>query len=80
MYLAANVIGINCAAGMSELIRRDILDASGGLKAFSNYLAEDFFFAQAVLNSGHAIDISSQPAWQNSGIGGVAVFQSRITR
>ena len=26
MYLAANVIGINCAAGMSELIRKDILE------------------------------------------------------
>ena len=127
--------------------------ASGGLKAFGNYLAEDYFFAQvrntwylkcnlncnkrnilnvichlcnwmmslldmpnmclhtfiyyviaclkylegivgrviheqfnatpflqAVLNSGHSINISSQPAWQNSGNGGVSVFQSRITR
>jgi len=80
MYLAANVIGINCAAGMSELIKKDILEASGGLKAFGNYLAEDYFFAQAVLNSGHSINISSQPAWQNSGNGGVSVFQSRITR
>ena len=26
MYLAANVIGINCAAGMSELIKKDILE------------------------------------------------------
>ena len=37
-------------------------------------------FLQAVLNSGHSINISSQPAWQNSGNGGVSVFQSRITR
>jgi len=80
MYLAANVIGINCAAGMSELIKKDILEASGGLKAFGNYLAEDYFFAQAVLDSGHSINIAGQPAWQNSGIGGVSVFQGRITR
>ena len=39
-----------------------------------------YLFIQAVLNSGHSINISSQPAWQNSGNGGVSVFQGRITR
>lgn len=80
MYLVANILGINCAAGMSSLIRRDILESAGGLRAFSSYLAEDFFIAKEVLKSGHHIDISSQPALQNSGIGGVGVFQDRITR
>lgn len=80
MYLAANVLGINCAAGMSTLIRKDVLDAAGGLKAFSCYLAEDFFFAQAVQDAGLSLQISSQPAWQNSGEGGVVVLQNRLAR
>ena len=37
MYLLANAVGINCAIGMSELIRKHILDESGGLKVFAKY-------------------------------------------
>ena len=33
---------------MSALMRKELLDARGGFEAFGCYLAEDYFFAQAV--------------------------------
>ena len=33
---------------MSALMRKELLDNKGGFEAFGCYLAEDFFFAQAV--------------------------------
>ena len=45
-HLINDVINGNCAAGMSTLFRKDVLDEHGGLKKFSVYLAEDFFIAQ----------------------------------
>ena len=80
MYLLANAVGINCAIGMSELIRKHILDESGGLKVFGKYLAEDYFFAQTVLDSGYKLGMATQPAWQNSGLVGVSILQDRVTR
>lgn len=80
MYLAANLIGINCATGMSSLVRRDIIEAEGGLGTFGKYLAEDYFIAQAVQDRGLATVISSQPALQNAGDSSVVLFQNRITR
>lgn len=50
VYLTANVLGINCATGMSALMRKSVLDEAGGIKAFGCYLAEDYFFAQTFLN------------------------------
>ncbi|WAR23883.1 CEGT-like protein [Mya arenaria] len=52
MYLSANVLGINCAVGMSCLMRKPILEEAGGLHEFGQYLAEDFFIAQAFLDRG----------------------------
>ena len=46
--LFSDLFGINCATGMSALMRKELLDNKGGFEAFSCYLAEDFFFAQAV--------------------------------
>ena len=46
--LLSDLFGINCATGMSALMRKELLDNKGGFEAFSCYLAEDFFFAQAV--------------------------------
>ena len=66
--------------GMSFLVRKPILEAAGGLKEFGRYLAEDFFIAKSVLDSGMDMQISSQPALQNSGDGGVLLFQNRLTR
>lgn len=80
MYLAANFMGINCATGMSALMRKDILEAEGGLKAFGVYLAEDYFIAQAVQDRGMYTVICSQPALQNAGDSSIQLFQSRITR
>lgn len=50
MYLAINFFGINCVTGMSCLMRKNVIDESGGLKAFSHYIAEDYFLAQEFLN------------------------------
>ena len=80
MYLIADLIGANCHTGMSSLIRRDVLDSIGGLKEFGRYLAEDFFIAKAIIDAGWKMTISSQPAWQNSGVCDVTNFQLRLTR
>ncbi len=37
---------------MSALIRKDIIEAEGGLKTFGKYLAEDYFIAQAIQKRG----------------------------
>ena len=41
-------MGQNCANGMSWLIKRTYLEEVGGLAAFSDYLAEDFFIGKAL--------------------------------
>ena len=48
IIISSDLFGINCATGMSALMRKELLDKKGGFEAFSCYLAEDFFFAQAV--------------------------------
>lgn len=65
-YLTADLLSINCPTGMSALMRKHLLDEVGGIKAFGQYLAEDFFFAKSFTNRGWKISLSSQPAWQNS--------------
>jgi ceramide glucosyltransferase len=80
MYLAANFVGINCATGMSAMMRKDIIDGEGGLKTFGKYLAEDYFIALAVQNRGLYTVICSQPALQNSGDSSVNLFHNRISR
>ena len=42
--------GVNCATGMSMMMRKSVLEEAGGLEAFSHYLAEDFFFAQSFID------------------------------
>lgn len=73
-------MGINCHTGMSCVMRKKALDEFGGLRAFGCYLAEDFFIAQAFLDHGWKLAISSQPAWQNSGVCDITTFQARLTR
>lgn len=80
IYLAADFVGVNCATGMSALMRKSLIDDAGGLKAFGCYLAEDFFLAKAIKDRGWKIGICSQPAWQNSGICHIPTFQERIIR
>ncbi|CAH1772739.1 unnamed protein product [Owenia fusiformis] len=80
MYLYANALGINCTTGMSCIMRKEILEDSGGLKVFGQYLAEDFFLAQATLQKGWQILLASQVAQQNPGTYSVTQFQNRIIR
>lgn len=80
IYLTADLLGINCHTGMSCLLRADVLRELGGLRAFGCYLAEDFFIAKAVSDSGWRTAVCSQPAMQNSGICDLGSFQARLTR
>ena len=48
VYLVAQVLDQNCATGMSAVVRKSALVAEGGLEAFSEYLAEDFFISKAL--------------------------------
>ncbi|XP_059608289.1 ceramide glucosyltransferase [Phlebotomus argentipes] len=80
IYLCADLLGIVCHTGMSCLVRRHILEEVGGLAHFGRYLAEDFFIAKAVTDAGWRLTVSSQPAWQNSGVCDIGSFQARLTR
>lgn len=80
MYLCADLLGINCHVGMSSLVRRAALEEVGGLAAFGDYLAEDFFMAQAVVARGWRLRVASLPALQNSGARSVAALQARLAR
>ena len=50
MYLLATLANKNCANGMSWLVRKDALEQEGGLEFFKEYLAEDFFMSQALID------------------------------
>lgn len=80
IYLAADLLGINCHTGMSALMRKSLIDEVGGIKSFSCYLAEDFFIAKSFTDRGWKICVSSQPAWQNSGFCDITSFQARLAR
>ncbi len=80
MYLFINFIGINCVTGMSCLMRKSVLDQLGGLSAFANYIAEDFFIAQAYLDNKWLIKLSHQPAMQNSAAYSIPTWQKRMIR
>uniref|UniRef100_U5ET80 ceramide glucosyltransferase n=1 Tax=Corethrella appendiculata TaxID=1370023 RepID=U5ET80_9DIPT len=80
IYLCADLLHIICHTGMSCLIRKEILVAKGGLRAFGCYLAEDFFLAKECIDQNWKITICSQPALQNSGICDISNFQARLTR
>ncbi len=47
-YLIASLLGVNCANGMSWLVRKKALEEVGGLRSFTDYLAEDFFMGKAL--------------------------------
>ncbi|KAL1140206.1 hypothetical protein AAG570_000138 [Ranatra chinensis] len=80
IYLAADLLSVNCHTGMSALMKKSLIDEVGGIEAFSCYLAEDFFFAKSLTDRGWRIAVSSQPAWQNSGLCEVKSFQARLRR
>ncbi|ESO92359.1 hypothetical protein LOTGIDRAFT_120942 [Lottia gigantea] len=80
MYLCANFLGINCTTGMSCLMRKHVVDEAGGLVAFGEYLAEDYLLAQAFLDRGWKVKISSETAKQNSGHYSIPHFHARLIR
>jgi ceramide glucosyltransferase len=80
IYLVADFLRVNCHTGMSALMRKTLIDEVGGIEAFSCYLAEDFFLAKSLTERGWRMCISSQPAWQNSGVCEINSFQARLTR
>ena len=80
IYLTADLYRINCCTGMSVLVRKHILDDSGGLEPLGKYLGEDYILAQTVKDKGYRFTLASQPAWQNAGDGSVTAFHARLTR
>lgn len=80
LYLGADLLGINCHVGMSSLVRRAALEEAGGLAAFGDFLAEDYFMAKAVVARGWRMRVASQPALQNAGDKSVAGLQARLRR
>ncbi|CAI8005913.1 Ceramide glucosyltransferase [Geodia barretti] len=80
VYLVANVLGQNCANGMSWLLKRSCLEEVGGLAAFSEYLAEDFFIGKALWSGGWRFVLSTLPAFQNPSHRSLTSYQSRIIR
>lgn len=80
MYLFINFIGVNCVTGMSCLMRKAVLDSLGGLQTFGNYIAEDYFLAQAFLDNKWIIQLSHQPAIQNAASYSVPTWQKRMIR
>ena len=50
MYLMSDILRINSTTGMSCLLRKEVLEEAGGLKWFGQYLAEDYFMAQAFID------------------------------
>lgn len=80
IYLFSNLFGINCATGMSALMRKELLDKAGGFPAFGCYLAEDYFFAQSILEQNYKLAISNQTAAQNSANRSIKVFHNRLSR
>ncbi|MEJ1282865.1 UDP-glucose ceramide glucosyltransferase [Cricetulus griseus] len=77
-YISANVTGFKCVTGMSCLMRKDVLDQAGGLIAFAQYIAEDYFMAKAIADRGWRFAMSTQVAMQNSGSYSISQFQSRM--
>ncbi|CAF0723554.1 unnamed protein product [Adineta ricciae] len=80
MYMTINLIGINCVTGMSCLIRKEIIDRAGGLKAFGNYIAEDFYIAAEVTKQHWKIRVAPTPAQQNSGDYSISIWVERMIR
>lgn len=80
MYLMADLLGINCHVGMSSMVRKEALERAGGLIAFAEYLAEDYFLAKTLLAAGWRLRVCSLPALQNAGTRSVTGMHARLTR
>ena len=65
---------------MSCLIRKECLDRVGGLRAFGDYIAEDFYIAYEVSKQGWKLRVASTPALQNSGEYSIDKWIQRMIR
>lgn len=80
MYLFGYLVRLNPHNGMSSLLRKTILDETGGIKQFGEYLAEDFFIAKCINEKGWIVKLSTRPALQNCALSEVRGFIDRHTR
>uniref|UniRef100_A0A1X7UH65 ceramide glucosyltransferase n=1 Tax=Amphimedon queenslandica TaxID=400682 RepID=A0A1X7UH65_AMPQE len=80
VYLWANLIRRNCATGMSWVIKKSAIEQEGGIKVFSEYLAEDYFIGKALWTRGWTLALSSLPALQNPGSRSLSLFKNRVIR
>ena len=78
--MTINFVGINCVTGMSCLIRRECLERAGGLKAFGDYIAEDFYMAYEVAKQGWKLRVASSPCLQNGGDYSLDIWVARMIR
>ena len=68
MYIFFNyVIDTHCAVGKSFLFRKNEFDHYGGFKAYSNYLAVDYFISQHYWKDGFRLGIAPDSSFQNLG-------------
>uniref|UniRef100_UPI00358E3F41 ceramide glucosyltransferase isoform X3 n=1 Tax=Myxine glutinosa TaxID=7769 RepID=UPI00358E3F41 len=79
-YVAAHATGFKCVTGMSCLLRKAVVDQAGGLAAFGQYLAEDYFISKAIADRGWQFAMAQQVALQNPGTYSISLFQSRVIR
>ncbi|XP_072021633.1 ceramide glucosyltransferase-like [Amphiura filiformis] len=80
VYISLSVLGINCVSGMSNLIRKCVLEEAGGLVEFAKYISEDFYMGEACVKSGYSMSLSYFPAMQNAGNPSLQSFRSRMVR
>uniref|UniRef100_A0AAQ4QTT9 ceramide glucosyltransferase n=1 Tax=Gasterosteus aculeatus aculeatus TaxID=481459 RepID=A0AAQ4QTT9_GASAC len=66
--------------GFAATLEQDVLDQAGGLVAFAQYIAEDYFMAKAIADRGWKFSMATQVALQNSGSYSIGQFQSRMIR
>ena len=64
-YIFANfVLHTNCAMGKSMLLRKQVLDRHGGIVAYAQYLAEDYYIGKTFLGDGMSIEMVREPIHQ----------------
>ncbi|XP_074650455.1 ceramide glucosyltransferase-like [Tubulanus polymorphus] len=79
-YIALNRVGLYCLTGMSYLMKKDELDALGGLTRFGKYLAEDHFLSKALYDKGFTLQLSDIPAQQNVSGTSIVAYKDRMVR
>ncbi|PIC22009.1 hypothetical protein B9Z55_026645 [Caenorhabditis nigoni] len=78
IYLAGNFLGFNCPTGMSSIFKKAALEECGGMAAFKDYMAEDYFLGKNLAARGYKSGISNQPALQNSAATTFTSFANRV--